>query len=292
MSTGAPSLKRLGSLLKRIKGKYAPQEPAAADAHTPILGADRVLNELLTSMLLWNTTTSQARHALKRLHENLVDLNELRVCVAEEIADILGDKYPFAMERSLRLRSLLGDIYHREHSVHLTHLEGMGKREAHSYLESLDGVPHFAAARTFAFALFGHAVPVDDRLRALLITEHVASDAATCASLSGWLERSIGADDIRDCLPAFQAWADELGQTPKREPLGSEPPPSRVPSKVAARKPDANATANTDEKSDAKSAPTAKPVTKQSNRTAKPRAASAKAPKPSRKTPAKKDSKA
>ncbi|MFA6044354.1 MAG: hypothetical protein WC718_05170 [Phycisphaerales bacterium] len=290
MTTGEPSLKKLGSLLKRVKSMYALPE---AEAPVTVLGADRVLNELMCSMLMWDATTSQARHALHRLQEHLVDLNELRVCVAEEIAEILGEKYPFAIERSLRLRTLLSDIYHREHSVHLTHLEGMGKREARSYLESLEGVPHFVAARTFAFALGGHAVPVDERLRSLLISEEVINEAATCASLSGWLERSIGADDIRECLHALQAWSDDEGHTPKREALDVEPP---APPRPAAKTPPQKASPKADAKSHAKSEAKAKPASKKAKSSPKPRAAAAKPAKPARKASSKptpsKDSKA
>lgn len=284
MTTGEPSLKRLRSLLRRLKGKYP--LPPSVEPSSPVLGADGVLTELLTGMLLWDATTTQARHAMKRLHDHLVDLNELRVCVAEEIADILGEKYPFAMERSLRLRFLLGDIYQREHAVQLSHLEALGKREARAYLESLEGVPHFAAARTFAFALGGHAVPVDDRLRALLVAENVVKDAATCAALSSWLERSIGADDVRESLHALQAWADEEGQPPKREPVGIEPaPPARVPSKTSPAKVEAA----TEAKAKAKGA---RAVAKKPKAPASAKVKGANPPKPARKAAPGKDSKA
>lgn len=256
MTTGEPSLKRLGALLKRVKAKHpAPEEvaPTEAPGTEAVLGADPVLAELLMSMLLWDATTGQARHALRRLREQLVDLNELRVCVAQEIADILGEKYPFALERGNRLRSLLSDIYQREHRVQLSHLESLSKREARAYLESLEGVPHFAAARTFALALGGHAVPVDNRLRELLAQEDMVKGDATCAALSGWLERNIGADDSRASLLALQAWSDEAGHPPKREPAPEESP--------------GRATVKTDSKPKSKAGP--KPGVKKSKATGK-----------------------
>lgn len=279
MTQGEPSLKKLTSLLKRVKSKYAPgaEEPAAPSS--PVLGADRVLTELLVSMLLWDATTSQARHACKRLHEHLVDLNDLRVCVPEETAEILGEKYPAGPERALRLRSLLGDIYNREHAVQLSNLEALGKREARAYLESLEGVTHFAAARTFACALSGHAAPVDNRLRELLVTEGVASDDMNCIALSAWLERSIGADDMPETIAALQAWADEEGKAPKREApeviersapkAAPKPAPKPEPKAKAAKpKPAAKTAKPASEKSHRDKA--AKPARKGSSKDAKP----------------------
>lgn len=280
MTQGEPSLKKLTSLLKRLKSKYAPAPADAADPSTPApapLGADPILTELLVSMLLWDAASAQARHALKRLHEHLVDLNELRVCVPEEIAEILGEKYPLGPERSLRLRSALSDIYQREHCVQLSHLPGLGKREARGYLESLDGVPAFAAARTFALALGGHAVPVDHRLRDLLLAENVAEEGHTCGTLQAWLERSIGADDLRESLHVLQAWADEEGHTPKRET--PEPAPEKSPPKpvsTASPKPDAKPQLKPQPKPQPKSKPKkSKPATK---------ATREKSPRPARKS--------
>ncbi|MBI1189983.1 MAG: hypothetical protein GC200_04785 [Tepidisphaera sp.] len=272
MTQGEPSLKKLTSLLKRVRSKYA---PPAAEPAAPVLGADRVLTELLISMLLWDATTGQARHACKRLHEHLVDLNDLRVCVPEETAEILGEKYPAGLERAMRLRSLLGDIYNREHAVQLTGLEGLGKREARAYLESLEGVTHFAAARTFAIALSGHAAPVDNRLRELLVSEGVASEEMSCTALSTWLERSIGADDMPESVVALQAWADEEGRAPKRD---APDLPDRPATKAAPKSP-------------AKPEPKAKPAKHKAAAKAAGKSADKpareKAPRPARKGPSK-----
>lgn len=216
MSPSDPS-KGLAALLKKLKSKHgeiAPEAPPAAIDE----GLDPLVLQLVFAFLLWDATAPQARTLLKRLRENFVDFNELRVALPDEIAAVVGDRYPRCHERSLRLRATLQDIFKREHGLTLTRLADMGKREARAYLDSLEGMPAYVSARVFLLGLGGHAVPVDQRLADLLAAEDVLSEEVTDAETAAtWLERQIKAGEGVQAHLLFQAWSDEEGSTPRRD---------------------------------------------------------------------------
>jgi len=214
VTSGDPT-KRLAGLLRRLRGEHgAEATPAPLECEE---GVDRLVHELVFSILLWEASSGQARAAFKRLRESVVDYNELRVCVPDEVASTLGEKYPLGGERALRLRTVLNEVFFRQHALSLSHLADSGKREARTFLESLDGVPCFASARLLLVAGLGHALPVDERLRDLLAAEGVVAEDASPEAAAGWLERHVRAEDALETHALFQAWSDQHGTPPKRE---------------------------------------------------------------------------
>src|SRR5690349_9289810 len=56
-------------------------------------------------------TWPRPRRAVRKLLTGVVDMNELRVCHPDELASLLGERYPRGLERCARLRSALNDLY-------------------------------------------------------------------------------------------------------------------------------------------------------------------------------------
>lgn len=109
----------------------APVDAAPADSSAAVIAEkDPALRELIRSMLLWDSTTSRAEGALRRLDRALVDVNELRACIPAEIAQYIGPNYAKAEDRAIRLRQVLNDLFTREFAVTMSHLAAMTKREA------------------------------------------------------------------------------------------------------------------------------------------------------------------
>lgn len=261
------------------------EEPAHPALLPPSADEDPLLQELVYSFLLWDATTTQARTLMRRISDTFVDSNELRVCLADELADVMGDRYPRAWERSHRLRASLQDLYKREHGMRLTPLTTANKRDIRGYLDSLDGIPPFVAARVFLVGFGGHAVPCDSRLADLLADEGAIDSKMTDPAEAGaWLERHIRAAESLEAGLLLQAWSDEKGTAPKREkrpvdPYGLEDavrearavaragePPKPKPQ----TKPEPKAESRSDSRSDTKTAsradrsvkPTVKPAAK------------------------------
>lgn len=205
MKNAAKCAKQLNSLLKQRGAVPAPELP---DTDDPIA-------VLVMSFLMWETTTEKALIAYKSIRAGVVDFNDLRVCMAQEVVDLIGPRYPRALDRTQRLRAVLRDVYSREHAVTLERLASLGKREVRKYLDSLEGMVPYVAARVALLSFDAHAIPVDDQLRTMLIEIDAADSSAENHELSSWLDRHIKASEGREAYFALQSWVDAGGKMSK-----------------------------------------------------------------------------
>lgn len=195
---------------------------------------DAVCQELVWAYLVWEAGEKRARAMAGKLCESFVDLNELRVCLPSELAAFFGASYPLAAERADRIRASLNDIYKREHAVTLASLSSVSKRDARTYLESIEGIPPYVASRTLLIGLGGHAFPLDGRLMAVLAREGALPDGGDLHAAGAWLERQVRSGDAAPALHALEALAetsgtpaDAEGKAPRRPAQNAGTPRSR-----------------------------------------------------------------
>lgn len=189
--------KNLDALLAALtKHKPEPLEP-----HDPI-------ETFILSYLYWDGIASRAELALKRIQSQCIDYNEFRVCDIPEVVGLIGKTYPRAEERAHRLLLGLNDVYRREHEVSLENCVKMPKRDARKYLDSIESIPPFVAARTALVAADAHAIPVDDRTLALLLEAEAIPEGSDCEAAAGILERHIKAADSLQTHILMQAWSE------------------------------------------------------------------------------------
>lgn len=254
MSAGDTS-KELNSLLKTLRNTYAhagsqleltstthgavSPQPAlhvatiqghgSSDA-TPVAAstgfdpAEPVLSQFVRSFLLWESTSTKALQAQRKLEASIVDFNELRACLPDEIVRCIGERYPRAGERSLRLRTSLNVIFAKEHAVSLEHLAALNKRDARDYLHNLDGTPGFVAARVVLLALGHHAAPVDSRILRRLQEAKVVPDSATTEEAATFLEKKSKPGELLETYALLQAWADDAQYAPAESHLNDLKP--------------------------------------------------------------------
>lgn len=170
---------------------------------------DPVLRELVRSYLVWESTTPKAEAALKRIDQAVVDVNELRVCMPGEIAQIMGANYPKAEERATRLRATLNDLYRREHCLKLFHLKEKSRKESRAYLETLAAIPAFVAARVAVLKLGINVVPLDERQLQCLKNARAVATTTDLTTAVGMVEKAVKAADMPETAYAIQAWSDE-----------------------------------------------------------------------------------
>jgi hypothetical protein len=214
--TAPDPAKKLGSLLKKLRAAYGESPSDSAGEGRPET-ADPLLWQLVYSFLAWESTPIKAASANKRLHAAVVDYNEMRVCLGDELAGIIGDRYPRAFERASRLRSTLNEIYRREHAVTLGSAAALPKREARQYLETLEGMPPYVAARMLLLAMNGHAFPLDDRLHQALKDEDAVPDDLSTQDASGWLERQFRAGEAATAYLLLELWSNDLAAKAPRK---------------------------------------------------------------------------
>lgn len=227
------------ALAAYVEPLHSPHLAAAAVSSTPSIAAhhgfgegEPVLVEFIRSMLLWEATLAKAASAMKRFEQHLVDVNELRICMPAELVKLLGDRYPRAEERAVRLRTALNDVFRREHAVTLEHLPALAKKDAREYLESLEGVPGFVSARVHLVSIGGHAAPVDRRIAACLTDAgFVEADAAPDIAAS-LLERKVQAGEMLETYALLQAWADDAASDEPAPSDKSAPSGRKAPAKT------------------------------------------------------------
>lgn len=237
MSTPDPA-RKFRSLLKRLKVDH-PEADASPPAAPALEGCDTGVALLIHSFFLWEAAHPQAVAAMKRVAAEIVDSNELRVCVPEELARLLGPRYPRVQERTERLLASLQDLYIREHDISMTRLAGMPKRDAKTYLDSLQGMVPFVSARVQLLWLGCHAFPVDVRLAHYLHAEGVASEAETPEAVEAWLERQVRAGEALGAYLLIERGCEAAGVKPPRK-RPAKKPAAKDRAKTDSKRPAAN----------------------------------------------------
>jgi hypothetical protein len=235
MSPADPTAK-LNGLLTTLRKQYPDAANGAAGPCQAFVDhQESTLCEFVRSFFLWECTCARAAAAIKKLAAAIVDFNELRICMPDELVRLMGRTYPRAEERAQRLRAALTDLYARQHAVTLEHLAKLSKREAKDFLDSLEGVPRFVSTRVFLLALSGHAAPVDGRIARRLIDAGVLEDDCTPEDAAGTLEKRVRAGEMLEAYALLQAWADD-GPAASAASEQRPPKPKAKPAKAADKK--------------------------------------------------------
>ncbi|RPG10651.1 MAG: hypothetical protein CBB84_000295 [Phycisphaera sp. TMED24] len=246
-----------GKALKRLLSK-------AKNAENPFPGVTDATQVLIQSFLVWEWNGSRASSTWARMVEDVTDLNELRVTVVDDYLEYFGGGCPRAEERADRLRATLRGVFHREHSTDLSGPAGGPKKEFREYLDSLEGMTPFVAARTALIAASSHAVPVDERTLRLLVKSGVIDSDATVGSASQTMSRLVTAAQGLETHLALQMLSEKERATPVMDLPGTvaEDP---TPKKVKAGKGKKKATAKASPAKPATQKATTKAATKKSS---------------------------
>ena len=185
---------------------------------------------LIESFLLTDASRDQTAHAMSRIRHDMVDFNDLRV-------ETIGVRYPEAPDRCVLLRRALHDIFKRQHKVSLEHLTTIPKRDAKSYIENLDGIPSFVAARVCLLGLNIHAVPMDRTTIRLLVESDILTSAGSAADISQLMLRHVRAEDAVSTHVAIRKAVDRYLVSGRPARVGRTTRKASVsPSKRASRK--------------------------------------------------------
>lgn len=184
-----------------------PVPSEAAPVEDQVDGECRVVHRLVESFLLWESSSVRAERAMDAIRTDVVDLNELRVCLTTELVGIIGVRYPLARERSERIRICLNTIYEHENRVDLRSLMVLSKRDARTRLDEMPGMVPFVSARVVLLELGGHAFPVDSRIRSYLSSIGCSSEHE--AALASKLERAFRAGEIASVYAEIERAIDQ-----------------------------------------------------------------------------------
>ncbi len=189
---------------------------------TPRLqGPVNLIDQLLLGVLYQGTTMARARKVLEKLRSSMVDLNELRVSHPPDLVEVMGPGFPHALRKAKQIIHLLNQVYQKQHTLCLDHLENKSKREIRRFIEGLRGVSPVVISGAILTCLGGHAVPVDENMWRVLRAENLVDPDCDVAEVQAFLERNISASEAYAFTQLLRRYSEErvgnLGPLPEAE---------------------------------------------------------------------------
>lgn len=228
MKEAIGSVNKIKSLLTSLRKRLKP--PAPPEGLEPL--------EVLTlSILRRNATLAEALDALRRLHEEFVDFNEMRVAPPKDIVDLLAKNLPDARTKAEQLTQTLNRVYDHGNALDLEHMAEMGKRELREHLRGALLLDEYAEAYMMSHLFDSPVLPVDERLVGKLKGEGYLCEGATVAQARDLLEQAVGARGRLEACELLSQFAAEpvkasaTGKAPRRKAA-----PARAPKAARAAK--------------------------------------------------------
>ncbi|MBN1392223.1 MAG: hypothetical protein JW947_05405 [Sedimentisphaerales bacterium] len=156
-----------------------------------VLTYEEPVDALVYAVVSEKATESQAGSAIKKIKENFVDYNDLRVARSDEISEVLGQDFPFAQETATLLAGLLMAVFNKYNMLGLQGLRKLGKRPAKVMLEKLAGITPFIVDYCMLTSLGGHAIPLTPNMMEYLKANGLVDAEAGYAEVEGFLSRQI-----------------------------------------------------------------------------------------------------
>jgi endonuclease-3 len=186
-SERSAGLRKVYRALRKAYGKQVP-EPADDMAH-----------ELLRFILMEEADEASVDKAMKRISQDFVDLNEVRVSFPREIAEVMPE-VSNAEQKASRVTRLFNSIFLRHNTMTWDFLRTMGVREVRQLFEKLDGGGEVLAAAAVLLS-GGHAVPADADVARTLSRLGLTAKGEDTAGLQAFLERAVARDE------GYETWA-------------------------------------------------------------------------------------
>lgn len=153
------------------------------------------LRALVLGVLQESCDDGRAQKAAAALDEEFVDVNELRVATELELTNLVGPGYPAAMDRAVRLREILMSLFDGEGRLTIDRVAAMNKKEQRAHLRSLPAMTPFIEGYVSLLGFGQTAMPVDEPMRAYLVSEGVLEPEATVEDAQKFLESNLKADE-------------------------------------------------------------------------------------------------
>src|SRR5690242_10182499 len=188
------------------------------------------LTRLIRAFLEYDCDEARTSVAERKILENMVDFNELRVTPAIELAALLGVRYPFAESRCSALHRTLQSIFDREHHMRLDRIKEMKKAEIRPYFQSLGGISPYVEAAVCVDCFGITAAPVDTKLYLWLVSKDALPEGLDLKTAQALVEKNLKAGEAEDFFHGSRREID--GWSPK-----SWPQVAKVPSPILAPPP-------------------------------------------------------
>lgn len=165
--------------------------------------------QLILGIFSRDMQESRAREALDRLHQMVVDYNELRVIPPSELATAVED-FPDCRSKCEDISRALNKIFAIEHVVSMERIAGGSKSDAAAYLAGVPGLEAYTRARIRLLGFGHHAIPLDEAMWAYARAHGLVDETCTLDEAQSFLERQISSEDALEFVALLrkQAWSE------------------------------------------------------------------------------------
>src|SRR3982751_3712967 len=153
------------------------------------------LARLIRAFIEYDCDESRTTAAERKILDNMVDFNELRVTPAIELAALLGVRYPFAESRCSALHRTLQSIFDREHHMRLDRVKEMKKGEVRPYFQSLAGITAYVEAAVCVDCFGIAAAPMDTKLYLWLVSKDALLENTDIKTAQHLVEKHLKAGE-------------------------------------------------------------------------------------------------
>ena len=151
------------------------------------------LEALVYAVISENMPGKAAQSAMKRISDNFIDLNDLRVSLSAEVIEVLGEDTSVTRNVASSLTKALRAVFNRYNTISLEELKKMGKRPARQALEQVEGTSTFVVDYCMLTSLQGHSIPLTKNMIQYLRRKEIVHPAADEQEIEGFLTRQISA---------------------------------------------------------------------------------------------------
>lgn len=204
MSAAANRTDRVNKLFKLARKRHNPVAPPANRS---------VLDHLLFSCCLEDSTVEAADEVFARLQVEYYDLNEVRVTTTAELAELMK-RLSDPQAAAARVRKALHGVFeaHYNFDIEVLKKENLGK--AQEMLSKYRGISPFSIAYVTQHALGGHAIPIDESMLMLCYTLGIVTEAEFQQKKVPGLERIIPKNKGVEFAGCVHPLAVEFYQSP------------------------------------------------------------------------------
>src|ERR1051325_7666155 len=156
------------------------------------------LSRLIRAFLEYDCDEARTTVAERKILDNMVDFNELRVPPAIELAALLGVRYPFAESRCSAMHRTLQSIFDREHLMRMNRVKEMKKAEIRPYFQSLAGITPYVEAAVCVDCFGIAAAPVDTKLLLWLVSKDALPEGTDIKTAQHAIEKNLKAGEVED----------------------------------------------------------------------------------------------
>jgi endonuclease III-like uncharacterized protein len=191
MKISSEYVKAFHSLQNRLRKDF----PKPKDKEFETL-PESVTELLILGILTTNDTFAHAKHAIKKIQDEMVDFNELRVTPTVELAELLDEFLNESSRSSADLVRTLNSVFLKFDTLDLTYLKEKHKNEIAKVFEEIKGCPDHARSLMLLFGFDIPIMPLDDRMVDYLVSMEALPPEVDQSTAKGFIERQLKAAEI------------------------------------------------------------------------------------------------